>query len=131
MDWVLFRDVGLPMYSSSLIVNAATIEKKPDLVARFTRAFVRGWEYAKAHPDEAFALTIKAQPTLDNKYNKLKLPAVLGLLDSADAQKNGIGHSDRAGWESLQKALIDVDLLKEPVDLDKVYTNKFLPHPKS
>ena len=40
MDWILFRDVGLPMYSSSLTVNAATIEKKPDLVARFTRAFL-------------------------------------------------------------------------------------------
>jgi NitT/TauT family transport system substrate-binding protein len=131
MDWILFRDVGLPMYSSSLIVNAATIEKKPDLVARFTRAFIRGWAYAKEHPDEAFALTIKAQPTLDNKYNKLKLPAVLTLLDSADTQKNGIGHSDRTGWDSLQKALIDVDLLKEPLDLDKVYTNKFLPQPKS
>jgi NitT/TauT family transport system substrate-binding protein len=131
MDWILFRDVGLPMYSSSLIVNAETIEKKPDLVARFTRAFVRGWDYAKAHPDEAFALTVKAQPTLDNKYNKLKLPAVLTLLDSPDSQKNGIGHSDRAGWESLQKALVAADLLKEPVDLDKVYTNKFLPGPKS
>ena len=130
MDWILFRDVGLPMYSSSLTVNAATIEKKPDLVARFTRAFVRGWAYAKANPEEAFALTIKAQPTLDNKYNKLKLPAVLTLLDSPDTQKNGIGHSDRVGWESLQKALIDVDLLKEPVDLDKVYSNKFLPQPK-
>ncbi len=131
MDWILFRDVGLPMYSSSLIVNAETIEKKPDLVARFTRAFVRGWEYAKANPDEAFALTIKAQPTLDNKYNKLKLPAVLTLLDSADVQKNGVGHSDRAGWEALRKALVDVDLLKEPVSLDKVYTNKFLPQQKS
>jgi NitT/TauT family transport system substrate-binding protein len=72
MDWILFRDVGLPMYSSSLIVNAATIEKNPDLVARFTRAFVRGWAYAKAHPDEAFALTIKAQPTLDNKYSSCR-----------------------------------------------------------
>jgi NitT/TauT family transport system substrate-binding protein len=131
MDWILFRDVGLPMYSSSLIVNAETIAKKPDLVARFTRAFVRGWDYAKAHPDEAFALTVKAQPTLDNRYNKLKLPAVLTLLDSPDTQKNGIGHSDRAGWESLQKALVAADLLKEPVDLDKVYTNKFLPQPKS
>ena len=119
------------MYSSSLTVNAATIEKKPELVARFTRAFVRGWTYAKANPEEAFALTIKAQPTLDNKYNKLKLPAVLTLLDSPNTQKNGIGHSDRAGWESLQKALIDVELLKESVDLDKVYTNRFLPQPKS
>jgi hypothetical protein len=59
------------------------------------------------------------------------LPAVLTLLDSADTQKNGVGHSDRAGWDALQKALIDVDLLKEPLDLDKVYTNKFLPPPKS
>ncbi|TMJ27578.1 MAG: ABC transporter substrate-binding protein, partial [Alphaproteobacteria bacterium] len=117
--------------SSSLTVNAATIEKKPDVVARFTRAFVRGWAYAKANPEEAFALTIKAQPTLDNKYNRLKLPAVLTLLDSPAMQKNGIGHSDRGGWEALQKALVQVDLLKEPVDLDKVYTNKFLPQPKS
>jgi NitT/TauT family transport system substrate-binding protein len=131
MDWILFRDLGLPMYSSSLTVNAATIEKKPELVARFTRAFVRGWTHAKANPEEAFALTIKAQPTLDNKYNKLKLPAVLTLLDSPDTRKNGIGHSDRAGWESLQKALIDVELLKEPLDLEKVYTNRFLPQPKS
>jgi NitT/TauT family transport system substrate-binding protein len=131
MDWILFRDVGLPMYSSGLTVNAATIEKKPELVARFTRAFVRGWAYAKANPEEAFALTVKAQPTLDNKYNKLKLPAVLGLLDSPDTLKNGVGHSDRAGWEALQKALVAVDLLKEPVDLDKVYTTKFLPQPKS
>lgn len=131
MDWILFRDVGLPMYSSGLTVNAATIEKKPELVARFTRAFVRGWAYAKANPEEAFALTVKAQPTLDNKYNKLKLPAVLGLLDSPDTLKNGVGHSDRAGWEALQKALVAVDLLKEAVDLDKVYTTKFLPQPKS
>ena len=56
---------------------------------------------------------------------------MLSLLDSADTQKNGVGHSSRAGWELLQKALIDVDLLKEPVDLDKVYTNKYLPQPKS
>ena len=75
--------------------------------------------------------SLKAQPTLDNKYNRLKLPAVLTLLDGPDTQKNGIGHSDRGGWEALQKALVQVDLLKEPVDLDKVYTNKFLPQPKS
>ena len=62
---------------------------------------------------------------------ELTVPHTLRLLDSADTLKNGIGHSDRAGWDSLQKALVDVDLLKEPVDLDKVYSNKFLPQPKS
>jgi len=130
MDWILFRDVGLPMYSSGLIVNAETIKKNPDLVTRFTRAFVRGWEYAKAHPDEAYQLVIKAQPTLDNKYNKLKLPAVLGLLDSEDTKKNGVGYSTQAGWESLQKTMIELELIKTPLDLTKVYSTKFLPERK-
>ncbi|MGE0737339.1 MAG: ABC transporter substrate-binding protein [Alphaproteobacteria bacterium] len=130
MDWILFRDVGLPMYSSGLIVNAETIKKNPDLVARFTRAFVRGWTYAKANPEEAYQLVIKAQPSLDNKFNKLKLPAVLTLLDSEDTKKNGVGYSTKAGWDSLMKTLIDLELIKTPIDTDKVYTTKFLAEKK-
>ncbi len=130
MDWILFRDVGLPMYSSGLIVNAETIKKNPDLVARFTRAFVRGWEAAKANPEEAYQHVIKAQPTLDNKFNKLKLPAVLTLLDSEETKKNGVGSSTKAGWESLQKTMIDLELIKTPVDIEKVYTTKFLAEKK-
>lgn len=126
MDWLLFRDLGLQMYSSSLITNAELIKKNPDLVARFTKAFVRGWQYAKEHPDEAYALTIKANPTLDNKYNQLKLPAVLTLLDSPDVKAHGIGYSTRAGWEGLQKTLTDLDLMHDKVDIDSVFTDKFL-----
>jgi NitT/TauT family transport system substrate-binding protein len=126
MDWILFRDFGLRMYSSGLIVNAETIKKNPDLVRRFTKAFVRGWEYAKAHPEEAYALTVKANPLLDNKYNKLKLPAVLTLTESEDTKKNGIGYSSKEGWEALVKTLVDLDLLKQPIDVSRVYTNEFL-----
>jgi NitT/TauT family transport system substrate-binding protein len=126
MDWLLFRDLGLQMYSSSLLTNADTIKKRPDLVARFTKAFVRGWQYAKEHPEEAYALTVKANPTLDNKYNQLKLPAVLTLTDSADVAAHGIGYSSRPGWEGLQKTLIDLELMKDPLNLDTVFTNQFL-----
>jgi len=126
MDWLLFRDLGLQMYSSSLIVNADTIKNKPDLVGRFTKAFVRGWQYAKDHPDEAYALTIKANPTLDNKYNQLKLPAVLTLLDSPEVKAHGVGYSTRQGWEVLEKTLIDLDMMKDQVNVDTVFTNQFL-----
>ncbi len=126
MDWLLFSDLGLQMYSSSLLVNADLIKNKPDLVAQFTKAFVRGWQYAKDHPDEAYALTVKANPTLDNKYNQLKLPAVLTLLDSPDVKTHGIGYSSRQGWEVLQNTLIELGLMTGKVDLDKVFTNQFL-----
>jgi NitT/TauT family transport system substrate-binding protein len=126
MDWLMFRDLGLQMYSSSLLTNAELIKNKPDLVKRFTQAFVHGWQYAKDHPEEAYALTVKANPTLDNKYNKMKLPAVLTLTDSEDVKAHGIGYSSKPGWETLQKTLIELDLMKEPVKLDGVFTNAFL-----
>lgn len=126
MDWLLFRDLGLQMYSSSLLTNADMIKNKPDLVKRFTQAFVRGWQYAKDHPEEAYALTVKANPTLDNKYNKIKLPAVLTLTDSDDVKAHGLGYSSRPGWETLQKTLVELELMKEPINLDGVFTNVFL-----
>jgi NitT/TauT family transport system substrate-binding protein len=127
MGWMLIGELGLPMYSSSLIVNAETIKKNPDLVRRFTKAFVRGWEYAKAHPDEAYALTIKAQPTLDNTYNKLKLPLVLKLLDSNATAKAGIGASTKEGWEAMQQSMIKTGMIASPLDVSTVYTTEFLP----
>jgi NitT/TauT family transport system substrate-binding protein len=127
MGWILIGELGLPMYSSSLVVNAATIQKNPDLVRRFTKAVVRGWEYAKSNPDEAFALTVTAQPTLNNQYNKIKLPAVLKLLDSEVTSKEGIGASTRDGWEALQQSMLKTGMISTPVNLDSVYTTRFLP----
>jgi NitT/TauT family transport system substrate-binding protein len=126
MDWIYFRDLGLPMYSTGLIVNQNTIKKNPDLVRRFTRAFVKGWAYAKDHPDEAYSLTVAANPTLDNKYNRLKLPAVLELTQSDDTKAHGIGYSTPEGWKALMNTMVSLDLIKKPLDLEAVSTNQFL-----
>jgi NitT/TauT family transport system substrate-binding protein len=126
MGWLLFSDLGLQMYSTSLLVNEDTIKQKPDLVRRFTRAFIKGWTYSKAHPEEALALFLKANPAADPAYSRLKLPAVLSLTDTADTRQHGIGYSTGAGWEGMQKALIDQKLMDSPVDVRKIFTNEFL-----
>jgi len=126
MGWLLFSDLGLPMYSTSLLVHEAMLKEKPDLVRRFTRAFVKGWTYSRANPQEALALFLKANPEADAAYSKLKLPAVLSLTDTEDTRKNGIGYSTKAGWEGMQKALIDMQLMEAPIDVSKVFTDDFL-----
>ena len=125
-SWLLFSDLGLRVYSTSLVVHEDMLKEKPDLVRRFTRAFVKGWTYAKERPDEALAVFLKANPNVDATYSKLKLPAVLSLTQTEDTKKNGIGFSTKAGWEAMQKALLDMKLMEAPMDVSKVFTNEFL-----
>jgi NitT/TauT family transport system substrate-binding protein len=124
--WLLFSDLGLRVYSTSLVVHEDLLKEKPDLVRRFTRAFLKGWTYSKERPDEALAVFLKANPNVDPTYSKLKLPAVLSLTQTEDTKKNGIGFSTKAGWEAMQKALIDMKLMDAPMDVTKVFTNEFL-----
>lgn len=125
-SWILFSDVGLQMYSESLVTNAALIKENPDLVHRFTRAFLKGWAYTEAHPDEALHIFLKDNPTVDAKYSKLKLPEVLKLIRSEDTNKNGLGFSTKEKWAAMQKALIGMGLMEKPIDVSNVFSNQFI-----
>jgi NitT/TauT family transport system substrate-binding protein len=126
MGWILMADVGLPIYSDALIVNENTIKKNPDLVRRFTRAFVKGWIFSYAHQEEALDTFLKDNPTVDAKYSRLKFPEVMKLTQSGDVEKNGIGHSTGQQWEAMQKALVDMGIMDQAIDVSKVFTNQFL-----
>ncbi len=126
MGALMFSDLGLEMYSTSLVVHEDMLKEKPDLVRRFTRALIKGWTYSKANPDEALAIFLKAQPNVDATYARLKLPAVLALTESEDTRKHGFGYSTKAGWETMQKFLIEMKLMDAPIDVTKVFTNEFL-----
>ena len=123
MKWTLFSAAGLPIYSSALVTNADLIKSNPDLVRRFTRAFVKGWVYAIDHEQETLDVFLKANPTVDPKYSALKLPAVLGLTKSSDTDAHGLGYSTLAKWTAMQKTLLDIGIMTGPVDVSNVFTN--------
>lgn len=126
MSWILLSDVGLPIYSTSLIVSEDTIKKNPELVRRFTRAFVKGWTYSLDHQQEALQAFLKNNPTVDPKYSALKFPEVMKLTQTADTEKNGIGYSTKDKWEAMQKALLDMGIMDKSVDVANVFTDQFL-----
>jgi NitT/TauT family transport system substrate-binding protein len=126
MSWILFADVGLPIYSTSLLVNGDLVSKNPDLVHRFTRAFVAGWVYSIDHQDEALQNFLKNYPTSDVKYATMQLPEVLKLTTTPDTIKNGVGHSTLEHWEAMQKALLDIGIMENGVDVRRVFTNEYL-----
>lgn len=126
VSWIPLEDLGLKMYSTSLITHADMLREKPDLVRRMTRAFMKGWTYSLAHPDEAMKAFVAANPATDLKYAELKLPEVLKLTQSPDVKASGLGHSTTAGWTDLQKQLIAMGLQDTSVDVATVFTNDYL-----
>jgi NitT/TauT family transport system substrate-binding protein len=126
MKWILFSDAGLPIYSTALITNGDMIKEHPDLVRRFTRAFIKGWTYSLAHPQEALEIFLKANPTIDPKYSALKLPEVLKLTQSQDVAEHGIGYSTADKWNAMQQALLAMGAMTEKADVTKAFTNDFL-----
>jgi NitT/TauT family transport system substrate-binding protein len=126
MGWILLSDVGLPIYSTSLVTNEDMIKKNPDLVRRFTRAFLKGWTYALGHQQETLDTFLKDNPTVDPKYSALKFPEVLKLTQTPDTEKNGIGYSSQERWEAMQKALLDMAIIDKGVNVADVFTNQFL-----
>ena len=54
VDYTIFspKDHGFDFYSDILFTSQQLYKDNPQLVARFNRASLRGWEYAFAHIDE-------------------------------------------------------------------------------
>ncbi|MBI2370132.1 MAG: ABC transporter substrate-binding protein, partial [Deltaproteobacteria bacterium] len=102
------------------------VRQKPDLVRRFVRASLRGWQYMIDHPSEVADLFLKANPNIDPAYARAKIPAVVSLAQSETTKRLGLGASTREEWEAMQKMLLEFKILDAPIELAKLYTNDFL-----
>jgi NitT/TauT family transport system substrate-binding protein len=116
---------SVSLASNGLITNEKTIAENPELVRRFARAFLRGLEDTLADPDEAFTVSKKFIPT----FQEAEASTQREILDSSISywKTSRPGVSDPQAWENMQSVLLDMGLLKAPIDLSKAFTNEFVP----
>jgi NitT/TauT family transport system substrate-binding protein len=117
------QDYGVLIYANVLFARQGLTEEQPDLVERFVRATLRGYQYAIEHPDEASDLTLKYDETLDSGFQRASMRAEIPLIDTGDAP---IGTMDKAVWQSTQDMLLEQGFISSPVDLNALYTNEFV-----
>ncbi|WP_420628847.1 ABC transporter substrate-binding protein [Candidatus Leptofilum sp.] len=123
LNVILAYDYGAFIYSDILFTTDNLVQENPDLVERFVRATMRGWEYALANPDEAVAATLKIDPSLDEASLEREMRASIPLID---AGQSALGLMDDTIWETTQSILIENELLEAPLDLTTLYTNEFV-----
>ncbi|MEA2848703.1 MAG: NitT/TauT family transport system substrate-binding protein, partial [Rhodospirillaceae bacterium] len=125
-------DTGVRLYALPYYATKDTIEKKADMLAAYTRAASRGWEYALKNPEKAVDFLVKEFPNLKRDDEIEGSKALLTFAFNANTQANGWGAFDPAVW---QEQITLYDELKQftagAPKLQDVMTTKILDATKS
>ncbi|MDQ7839720.1 MAG: ABC transporter substrate-binding protein [bacterium] len=124
----MYNDQGLPLYGNAIMAPATLLEKEPEAVRGFLRAFVRALKDTINNPSEAVAIVKRRDPLLreDVELERLQLALRHNIL-TKDVQSHGFG---AIKGERMSRS---VDLLTEAFALpvkprwQQVFTDKFLP----
>ena len=113
--------------SNGLITNETTIAQNPELVRAFVAAFLHGLQDTITDPDDAYEVSKKYVENLTQSDPSVQ-KQVLGT--SIEQWRAAVpGKSESAAWENMQKILLSMKMYTEALDLNKAFTNDFLPQP--
>lgn len=126
IDYNIVMDSGelLPRRESVLIYSSNEyMEKNPEVVRKFLRAYYRGQAYLEAHPEEYknyLAEYLGWKPETLEELNNL--------------HENGLPHGlphggrfDEKTWQDFIKIMVDTGFLEEEIPVDRVFTEEYLP----
>jgi len=116
-------DYGVDIYGDVLITSRRMVEEDPDLVTRFLRATLRGWEYVTLFPEESASFALRFNPQLDIAQQRGSLQASLPLLSSGRAP---LGWMDEDRWHFAADTLRQYGSVDGPIEADQAFDVRFL-----
>jgi len=111
--------------SNGILASEKVIKENPDLVRKFVGAFLKGLSDTISNPDEAF----KTSETYIPNFADLDANVQKQVLETSVEQwkTDRLGYSDPQAWENMQDVLLESGLITDKLDLNKAYTNEFIP----
>ncbi len=115
-------DYGVDFYGDTLFTSEALARKDPDLVERFRKASIRGWNYALDHPEEVAdqiaEMVHQQDPSSDLKeliaFNRFQAKKVLELTHYPIVQ---IGNINPARWGKMAETMKELGIIKRQPDI--------------
>ncbi|MBN3524011.1 ABC transporter substrate-binding protein [Paenibacillus apiarius] len=114
----------LDYYTPVIATNEKLIQEDPELIKAFMRATSKGYKYAIDKPEDAANLLLKAVPDLDKD---LVVASQKWLSSKYQDDAARWGEQKREVWDNYMNWLLDHKLMEKAIDVDKAYTNDFLP----
>ncbi len=118
----LFYDLGLKIPHQTLAVHQDMIIKRPDLIKRFLRATVKSFKYSRENPDESLDIYSKMYP----ESSKDIIRSFFSKSYSYMYPDLTRGFIRKDLFENANDFLKKTSQIKELVDIESSYTNRFL-----
>lgn len=113
------------LVGNGLLTNEKTIQDEPELVRKVVRALSRGIDWTVDNPTEAFTICEKYVENLNSGDTSIQKEV---LAESIKLWKVSTEKSDNPSrWENMQQVLLELGLMKAPIDLKGAYSDAFLP----
>jgi len=113
-----------PLISNGVIASEEVLQSEPELVRAFARAFLRGLDETMNDPDAAFEICKKYVDGLEEN-EEIQRAVLEASLDYWRGEP--LGRSDLEAWQNTVQVMEGAELLGGEVDLEKAFTNTFLP----
>lgn len=117
-------DPALDYYTPVISTSERMIAENPDQVEKFMTATAKGYEFAMEKPKEAADILIKNAPELNPELVKASQE---WLADQYQADAEQWGLQKQEVWESYAKWMHERELIPKMLDVEKAFTNEFLP----
>ncbi|MCL4459457.1 MAG: ABC transporter substrate-binding protein [Chloroflexi bacterium] len=108
-------DAGYKFYGNICIAQPKTLEKNEDMLVRWLRASIKGWEYNNAHLEEIAKLTVEkyGQEGLSLQQQIWENEAQLPYTESPLTKQKGLFWMDPKVWQEGIELLVDTGQLKK------------------
>ena len=130
LEIVIGADYGYDLLGSGMLTSEKMIKEKPDLVRRFTRAYLRAFQDVMNNPQEAVEILAKHNPEVAEKKDVMlkQLDAdIKHTFTSEDTRANGLGWNPARKWQATHDTLLKLNVTEKAVSpVSALYTNDFL-----
>ncbi len=97
-------DYGIDFYGDTLFTSEEFLKAEPQVVERFRRASLKGWQFAMANPEAIADLILSLSSTRQNKPDRQALLDEAQVMDTMVLPKLvEIGNMNPGRWEQMAK----------------------------
>lgn len=111
--------------SNGILASEKVIAENPKLVSAFVGAFLKGLKYTIENPDDAYMLSATYIPNFADLDEAVQKEILATSIEMWKAER--LGYSEPQAWENMQNVLLEMGLITEKMDLNKAFTNQFVP----
>jgi NitT/TauT family transport system substrate-binding protein len=122
-----YADCGVNAVSNGIVVHNDLIKEDPELIRAFVAASVKGFLYARQHPDELVASVKKFSPTVDAAITLREAELSWQTWVTPATAGKVLGWMSDTDWAHTVEVLKQYGGVTTPLDAQQLYTNDFVP----